>query len=80
MRVEVSPAILVEEAFNTFFALKCNLMETVYRSWGNGLKIHQALGSLKLTGLEKTSDMFSITCSLLSSLSPSRTPDRKRVV
>lgn len=80
MRVEVSPTILVEEAFNTFFALKCNLMETVYRSWGNGLKIHQALGSLKLTGVEQTSNLFLITCSLLSSLSPSRTPDRKRVV
>lgn len=74
MRVEVSPAILVEEAFNTFFALKCNLMETVYRSWGNGLKIHQALGSLKLTGVDKTSNLFSITCLLLSSLSPQEPP------
>lgn len=80
MRVEVSPTILVEEAFNTFFALKCNLMETVYRSWGNGLKMHQALGSLKLTGVEKTSNLFLITCSLLRSLSPSRTPNRNRVV
>ena len=85
MRVEVSPTILVEQAFNTFFALMCNLMETVYRPWGNRLRIHQVLGSLKLIGVAKTSNLFLITffhvkCLLLSSLSPSRTPTRKRVV
>ena len=80
MRVEVSPAILVEETFMTFLALMCNFMETVYRPWGHRLRIHQVLGSLKLTGVDKTSNLFSITCLLLSSLSPSRTPDRKRVV
>ena len=84
MRVEVSPTILVEQAFNTFFALMCNLMEMVYRPWGNRLRIHQVWGSLKLIGVEKSSNMFLITifhvkCLLLSSLSPSRTPNRKRV-
>ena len=85
MRVEVSPTILVEETFMTFFALMCNFMETVYRPWGHRLRIHQVLGSLKLIGVAKTSNLFLITffhvkCLLLSSLSPSRTPNRKRVV
>ena len=85
MRVEVSPSILVEETFMTFFGLMCNFMEMVYRTWGNRLRIHQVLGSLKLIGVAKTSNLFLITffhvkCLLLSSLSPSRTPTRKRVV
>ena len=85
MRVEVSPTILVEETFMTFLALMCNFMEMVYRPWGNRLRIHQVLGSLKLTGVAKSSNLFLITffhvqCLLLSSLSPSRTPTRKRVV
>ena len=85
MRVEVSPTILVEETFNTLFFLMYNLMETVYRPWGHRLRIHQVLGSLKLTGVAKSSSLFLITflhvkCLLLSSLSPSRTPNRKRVV
>ena len=46
MRVEVSPTILVEETFNTFFALMGNHMEIVYRPWGNRLNIHQFMGSL----------------------------------
>ena len=85
MRVEVSPTILVKETFMTFLALRCNFMETVYRPWGNRLRIHQVLGSLKLIGVEKTSNLFLITffhvkCLLLSSLSPSRTPTRNGVV
>ena len=84
MRVEVSPTILVEQAFNTFFALMCNFMETVYRPWGNRLRIYQLLWSLKLIGVAKISNLFLITffhvkCLLLSSLSPSRTPNRTRV-
>ena len=63
----------------TFFALMCNFMEMGYRPWGNRLRIHQVLGSLKLIGVAKTSNLFLITffnvkCLLLSSLSPSRTP------
>ena len=85
MRVEVSPTILVEETFMTFLALMCNFMETVYTPWGNRLRIHQVLGSLKLIGVAKTSNLFLITffhvkCLLLSSLSPSKTPTKKRVV
>ena len=85
MRVDVSPTILVEETFMTFFALMCNFMEMGYRPWGNRLRIHQVLGSLKLIGVAKTSNLFLITffnvkCLLLSSLSPSRTPTRKWVV
>ena len=85
MRIEVSPTILVEDTFMTFLALMCNFMGTVYRSWGNGLRIHQILGSLKLIGVAKASNLFLTTfihvkCLLLSSLSPSRTPTRKRVV
>ena len=85
MRIEVSPTILVEDTFMTFLALMCNFMEMVYRTWGNRLRIHQVLGSLKLTGVAKSSSLFLITffhvqCLLLSSLSPSRTPTRKRVV
>ena len=69
----------------TFLALMCNFMETVYTPWGNRLSIHQVLGSLKLIGVAETSNLFLITffhvkCLLLSSLSPSRTPNRKRVV
>ena len=68
----------------TFMALRCNFMEMVYRPWGKRLSIHQVLGSLKLIGVAKTSNLFLITffhvkCLLLSSLSPSRTPTRKRV-
>ena len=44
MRVQVSPTILVEETFMTFFALMCNFMETVYRSLHNRLRIHQVFG------------------------------------
>ena len=85
MRVEVSPKILVEETFMTFMALMCNFMETVYRPWGNRLRIHQVLGSLKLIGVAKTSNLFlntffHVKCLLLSYLRPSRTPTRKRVV
>ena len=85
MRVDVSPSILVEETFMTSLALMCNFMETVYRPWGHRLRIHQVLGSLKLIGVEKTSNLFLITFFhvkglLLSSLSPSRNPNRKRVV
>ena len=85
MRDEVSPTILVEETFMTFFGLMCNFMEMVYRTWGNRLRIHQVLGSLKLIRVEKTSNLFLITffhvkCLLLSSLSPSRIPTRKRLV
>jgi len=85
MRVEVSPTILVKETFMTFLALMCNFMETVYRPWGNRLRIYQLLWSLKLIGVAKISNLFLITffhvkCLLLSSLSPSRTPTRKRVV
>ena len=69
----------------TFLALMCNFKETVYRPWGNRLRIHQVLVSLKLIGVVKTFKLFLITflyvkCLLLSSLSPSRTPTRKRVV
>ena len=84
MRVEMSPTILLEETFMTVFALMYKFMEKVYRPCGNRLRIHQVLGSLKLIGVEKTSNLFLITffhvkCLLLSSLSPSRTPNRKRV-
>ena len=80
-----APTILVEERFMNFLALMCTFMETVYRPWGNRLSIHQVLGSLKLIGVEKTSNLFLITFFhvkglLLSSLSPSRNPNRKRVV
>jgi len=85
MSVDVSPTILVEETFMTFLAFMYNFMEMVYRPWGSTLRIHKVLGSLKLIGVEKTSSLFLITffhvkCLLLSSLSPSRTPTRKRVV
>ena len=75
MRVEVSPKILVEETFMTFLALMCNFMEIVYRPWGNRLRIHQVLGSLKLIGVAKISNLFllnffHVKCLLLSSLSP----------
>ena len=85
MRVEVSPTILVEQAFNTFFALMCNLMETVYRPWGNRLRIHQVWGSLKLIRVDKTSNLFFIrffhcACLFLSALCPSRILNRQRVV
>ena len=84
MRVQVSTTILVEETFMTFLALMCNFMETVYISWGNRLRIHQVLGSLNLTGVAKTYNLFLITlfhvkCLLLSFLSLSRTPNWKRV-
>ena len=84
MRARVSPTILVEDTFMTFLALMCNFMGTVYRSWGNGLRIHQILGSLKLIGVAKASNLFLTTfihvkCLILSSLSPLRTPTRKRV-
>ena len=74
MRVEVFPTILVEETFMTFFALMCTFMEMVYRPWGNRLRIHQVLGSLKLIGVAKTPNLFLITffhvkCLFLSSLS-----------
>ena len=69
MRVEVSPTILVEETFMTFLALMCNFMETVYRPWGHRLRIHQVLGSLKLTGVAKSSSLFLITFSMLSACS-----------
>ena len=69
----------------TFLALMCSFMEMVYRPWVNRLRIHQVMGSLKLIGLAKTSNLFLITffhvkCLFLSSLRPSRTPTRKRVV
>ena len=69
----------------TFLALMCNFMEMVYRTWGNRLRIHQVLGSLKLIGVSKTSNLFllnffHVKCLLLSSLSLSRTPTRKRVI
>ena len=85
MRVEVSPTILVEETCMTFLALMCSFMEMVYRPWVNRLRIHQVMGSLKLIGLAKTSNLFLITffhvkCLFLSSLRPSRTPTRKSVV
>ena len=85
MRVEVSPTILVEETFMTFLALMCKFREMVYRTWGNRLRIHQVLGSLKLIGVAETSNLFLITFFhvkflLLNSLSPSRTRLRKRVV
>ena len=81
----MSPTILVEETFNTFFALMGNHMEIVYRPWGNRLSVHQVLGSLKLIGVAKTSNLFLITffhvkCLVLSSISLSRIPTRKRVV
>ena len=84
MRVDVSPKILVEETFMTFLALMGNFMETVYTPWGNRLRIHQVLGSLKLIGEAITSNLFLITffhvkCLLLSSLSPSGTPNRQKV-
>ena len=85
MRVEVSPKILVEETFMTLLALMFNFMETEYTRWGNRLRIHQVLWSLKLIGVAKAYNLFLITlfhvkCLLLSSLRPSRTPTRKRVV
>ena len=75
----------MEETFMTFLALMCNFMETVYRPWGNRLRIHQVLGSLKLIGVAKTFNLFLITffhvkCLLFSSLNPSKTPTKKRVV
>ena len=84
IRVELSPTILVEETFMTVLALICNFIETVYRPWGNRLRIHQILGSLKLIWVAKTSNLFLITfihvkCLLLSFLSLSRTPNWKRV-
>ena len=84
MRVEVSPTILVEETCMTLVALMCSFMETVYRTLDNRLRIHQVLVSLKLIGVAKTSNLFLITffhvkCLLLNSLSPSRTPTRKKV-
>ena len=66
MRVEVSPSILVEETFMTFFGLMCNFMEIGYRPWGNRLRIHQVLGSLKLIGVAETSNLFLITFFTLS--------------
>ena len=59
----------------TFLALMCNFMETVYTPWGNRLRIPQVLGSLKLNGVAKASNLFLITffhvkCLLLSSLCP----------
>ena len=59
----------------TFLALMCNFMETVYTSWGNRLRIPQVLGSLKLIGVAKASNLYLITffhvkCLLLSSLCP----------
>ncbi|SBO14937.1 hypothetical protein ANAPC1_01314 [Anaplasma phagocytophilum] len=57
----MSPSILVEETFMTFFGLMCNFMEMVYRTWGNRLRIHQVLGSLKLIGVAKTSNLFLFT-------------------
>ena len=68
-----------------FLAPMCNFMEMVYRLWGNRLRIHQVLGSLKLIGVAKTSNLFlfiffHVKCLLLSSLSPSRTATRKKVV
>ena len=85
LRFEVSPKILVEETFMTSMALMYNFMEMVYGPWGKRLSIHQVLGSLKLIGVAKTSNLFLITffhvkCLLLSYLRPSRTPTRKRVV
>ena len=85
LRVEISQKILVEEILMIFMALRCNFMEMVYRPWGKRLSIHQVLGSLKLIGVAKTSNLFLITffhvkCLLLSYLRPSRTPTRKRVV
>ena len=85
LRVDISRKILVEDIFMTFMALRCNFMEMVYRPWGKRLSIHQVLGSLKLIGVAKTSNLFLITffhvkCLLLSYLRPSRTPTRKRVV
>ena len=84
MRVELSPTILVKETFMTVLALMCNFFETVYRPWGNRLRIHQIFGSLKLIWVAKTSNLFLITffhviCLLLSFLSLSRTPTWKRV-
>ena len=61
LRVEISPKILVEETFMTFMALTCNFLEMVYRPWGKRLSIHQILGSLKLIGVAKTSNLFLIT-------------------
>ena len=63
----------------TFMALMCNFMETVYRPWRNRLRIHQVLGSLKLIGVAKTSNLFLITFFhvkflLLSSLDPQEPP------
>ena len=68
----------------TFLALLCNFMETVYRPCDNRLRVHQILGSIKLIGVAKTTNLFltifiHVKCLLLSSLSPSRTPTRKRV-
>ena len=85
LRDEISRKILVEEVFMTFMALRCNFMEMVYRPWGKKLSIHQVLGSLKLIGIAKTSNLFLITFFhfkwlLLSYLRPSRTTTRKRVV
>ena len=79
MRVELSPTILVEETFMISMALVCNFMETVYRPWGNRLRIHQILGSLKLIWVAKTSNLFLITFFhvkflLLSSLDPQEPP------
>ena len=84
MRAQVSPTILVEETCMTFLALMCNFMEMVYRPWGNRLRIHQVLGSLQLIGVAETSKLLLTTLIhvkflVLSSLSPSRTPTRKRV-
>ena len=59
----------------TFLALMFNFMETVYKPWSNRLRIPQILGSLKLIGVAKTSNLFLITFFpvkwlLLSSLCP----------
>ena len=57
----------------------CNFMETVYRPCGNRLRIHQVLGSLKLIGVAKTSNLlfikfFHVKCLFLSSLTPWEPP------
>ena len=69
----------------TLLALMFNFMETEYTRWGNRLRIHQVLWSLKLIGVAKTSNLFLITffhvkCLLLSYLRPSRTRTRNKVV
>ena len=84
MSVEVSQQNLLEERCRSVFVLMCTLRETVCKTLGNRLSIHQVWGSLTLIIGDQIPNLFLITlfhlkCLLLSSLSPSGTPNRQKV-